>query len=170
MVRAKLPSIRCSTSLGTLPTEADWEKAARGGAEGRRFSWSDTDTIDHSRANYRSDSRYTYDVSPTRGYHPEYDEGAIPYTSPVGSFAANGYGLYDMTGNVWEWCWDWYGEMYYGFSPESNLRGPSSGLFRTGRGGYWYNLAFYGRVAYRTGDRPTVEDVDLGFRLVRAAP
>jgi sulfatase modifying factor 1 len=153
-----------------LPTEAEWEKAARGGAEGRRFSWSDADTIDHGRANYRSDSRYGYDVSSTRGYHPQYDEGSIPYTSPVGSFAANGYGLYDMTGNVWEWCWDWYGEMYYTFSPESDPRGPSSGLYRTGRGGYWYNFAFYGRVAYRTGDRPVVEDVDLGFRLVRAAP
>ena len=153
-----------------LPTEAEWEKAARGGAEGRRFSWSDADTIDHTRANYRSDSRYSYDVGPTRGHHPEYDGGPTPYTSPVGSFAANGYGLYDMTGNVWEWCWDWYGENYYAFSPESDPRGPSGGIYRTGRGGYWDNVAYVGRVAYRTGDRPAVEDVDLGFRLVRAAP
>ena len=83
-----------------LPTEAEWEKAARGGLVGRRFPWGDQ--ITHSLANYSSDSIYPYDTSPTRGYHPDYQAGGAPYTSPVGNFAANGYGLYDMAGNVYE--------------------------------------------------------------------
>jgi formylglycine-generating enzyme required for sulfatase activity/PKD repeat protein len=160
------PTCSWSANGYRLPTEAEWEKAARGGAVGHRFPWSDTDTIQHARANYFSIASYSYDTSPTRGNHPTYATGNVPYTSPVGSFAPNGYGLYDMAGNVWEWCWDWYSASYYGSSPGSGPRGPASGLDRVPRGGGWNDLV-YARVAGRGNSWPGIEHSDLGFRLVR---
>lgn len=160
-----------------LPTEAEWEKAARGGESGRRFSWGDSDHISHSRANYYSQhiSGYSpqndYDDSSGAGFHPTFDTGAEPYTSPVGSFAPNGYGLCDMVGNLAEWCWDWYNSDYYSTTPGADPHGPGTGWARVFRNASWLDSAGFCKVAYRNGIAPDGMGTTYGFRtVVSAAP
>jgi formylglycine-generating enzyme required for sulfatase activity len=168
---------RCDHTMNgyRLPTEAQWEKAARGGLQGFRFAWNDVNIITHNRANYNSTGGwmsgllvYTYDESATLGYHPKYDEGDLPYTSPIGSFEANGYGLYDMTGNVAEWCNDWYDRTYYANSPSSNPYGPTATSGdRVVRGGSWNAEALFNRVSCREMSETEGSMSNyIGFRVV----
>jgi len=161
-----------------LPTEAEWEKAARGGLSGKLFPWG-TDTISQSQANYRvyssngTTNYYSYDVTPrppatgNNFYHPDYTAGGSPYTAPVNSFTPNAYDLYNMSGNVWEWCWDWYGS--YTADSQTNPQGAPSGSIRVFRGGSWYGDAGYCRVAYRGNSFPGPYDDGIGFRVARSS-
>ena len=157
-----------------LPTEAEWEKAARGGASGHRFPWSQCDTITFTNANYYSYWEggvpyYPYDKATQSGFNPTFATGGSPYTSPVGYFAPNGYGLYDMAGNVREWCWDWYDGSWYsnGSATQNDTSGPASGSYRVVRGGSWDYYTSYCRVADRYDGTPGLTGFSFGFRAVR---
>ncbi len=141
--------VQTSSAGYRLPTSDEWEYAARGGLSSRRFPWGDE--INHDYANYYANaSAFSYDTSPYTSYtyHPTYYTGGTPYTSPVGSFAANGYGLYDMAGNVLEWS----------FTP--------SGLSRSLRGGRWPFGASSSRVGFSHVLESDRARSDIGFRAV----
>jgi len=137
-----------------LPTEAEWEYAARGGTKTMFYSG---DEINTDQANFNGDYSFAGSLK------GEYRKGPMP----VGSFKANPFGLFDMSGNVWEWCNDWYGKDYYKESPKNNPPGPDHGQDRVMRGGSWFRFAGNVRSATRYKHEPTGQYADSGFRLVR---
>jgi formylglycine-generating enzyme required for sulfatase activity len=136
-----------------LPTEAEWEFAARSG--GKNEIWAGT-----SRKRNLSQFANYWESGNS-------DKDGYEYTSPVGSFKSNALGLFDMSGNVWEWCWDWHD--WYSHSARTNPRGLDSGSFRVLRGGSWHLGPAGLRCAVRTGSTPVGRHCGFGFRLARAA-
>ncbi|MFL5829465.1 MAG: formylglycine-generating enzyme family protein [Solirubrobacteraceae bacterium] len=150
----------CAWSGTRLPSEAEWEYAARGGLVQQRFPWG---------AELEPHGEHMMNVF--QGRFPDQNSCADGFvgTAPVGAFAANGYGLHNMTGNVWEWCADWFGRDYYAVSARDDPRGPDGGTHRVTRGGSYLCHASYCnryRVDSRSAIEPDSSTGNVGFRTV----
>lgn len=146
-----------------LPTEAEWEYASRGGLKGAKYAWGNELLNDDKPVSNWWQGEFPRENTNKDGYLRR---------APVASFPPNGYGLYDMTANVWEWTSDWYDDDYYSVSPKDNPQGPESGEEKTIRGGGWMcslNFCQGFRVAARNHTAPDSGLNNLGFRCVKDA-
>ena len=141
----------CTNTGMRLPTEAEWEYAYRAG----------TTTAFHGMPGYLNGTNDDNQL----GTIAWFDGNSNGQTRPVGGKAANGFGLYDMSGNVWEWCQDWYGT--YASGAQTNPTGPGSGSYRVLRGGFWFKYSFICRASDRDGGTPDFCSSDIGFRVAR---
>jgi len=159
-------SKREQKSVCRLPTEAEWEYACRAGST-TRYATGDTPRSVNGFGNVRDASleaelpNLDYVTAPPFSFN----DGAA-FTSVAGKYKPNAFGLYDMHGNVWEWCSDWYDEKYYASSPATDPRGPDSGSFRVLRGGSCFYVPYFVRCAYRYYGAPDLRSAGVGFRVV----
>lgn len=149
-----------------LPTEAEWEYAGRAGTRTRYYSGDDPQSL-LSAAN-------VFDVDAAKNWQ-QWKKFALDgpdgfaFTAPVGSFAPNAFGLYDIHGNAWEWTADWHDDKYYTYSPVDDPQGPANGTVRVRRGGSWHTWSFYARSSYRNWNSQDTRYTLVGMRLLREA-
>ncbi|WP_246267008.1 formylglycine-generating enzyme family protein [Nonomuraea typhae] len=153
----------CAWAGRRLPTEAQWEYAARGGLAGRRFAWGDE---------LLPEGRWMCNIWQGRFPSDNTAEDGWPATAPVRAYPANGYGLHEMSGNIWEWCADWFDVAFYGRSPVMSPTGPGTGERRVIRGGSYLCHDSYChryRVSARSATTPSSSSGNCGFRTVKPA-
>ncbi|MCY2983122.1 MAG: formylglycine-generating enzyme family protein [Planctomycetota bacterium] len=146
-----------------LPTEAEWEYVCRAGTQTRYHNGPDPESLTQVANVFDVDSKANW---PQWKQYALAKKDGFAFTAPVGSFASNAFGVYDMHGNAWEWCSDWHGDTYYAESPINDPTGPKEGSVRVRRGGSWHTWSFYARSSYRNWNDESTRYTLVGMRIV----